>query len=60
MQKKVAQLWFRNSKGEEFAFSHKFYSKVGVAENLAKEYNENSSSFYFVKVYNLEYIGDIK
>lgn len=60
MQKKVAQIWYIDNQGVEHPYSNKFYSKIGVAENLAKKRAIYSSYAYFVRVYNLEFVGDIK
>lgn len=58
--RKVSQLWYRNSRGEEFPYSNKFYSKIGTATNLAKKYNKGSVFEYFVKVFELEFVGAIE
>jgi len=59
-QKKVAQIWVTDLDGHSYPYSEKYYSKIGVAENVAKELNEEYDSEYFVRVYSLEFVGDIK
>jgi hypothetical protein len=60
MQKKVAQIWVTDLDGHSYPHSEKYYSKVGVAENVAEALNEERASAYFVRVYSLEFIGDIR
>lgn len=57
--RKVSQLWYRN-RGKEFPHSNKFYSKIGTATNLAKKYNKGLGFEYFVKVFELEFVGTIE
>ena len=58
--RKVGQLWYRSNRGEEFPYSNKFYSKIGTATNLAKKYNKESAFEFFVKVFELEFVGTIE
>lgn len=58
--KKVAQIWFVDSFGNHGPINNKYYSKIGTAENIAKKYNQTSASEYYVVVYNLEFVGDIR
>lgn len=61
MTKKVGQIWYISVDGVEYPYSNKFYSKIGVAENLAKKYSASPTPYkFFVKVYHLEFIGDIR
>ena len=59
IQKKVAQIWVTYPDGYSCRWSDKYYSKIGIAENIAKELNEKYYSEYFVRFYSLEFVGDI-
>jgi len=58
--KSVAQIWRRDKDGKESPYSQKFYSKAGVALNVAASLNQKSTSTFFIKNFYLEYIGSLE